>query len=173
MIKFVFLAVAAMVSQTGFCQLQTGQQPPQVEIKGETGSKIDGSAWSSTTITGKVYSLFYVDPDEKGANEDLEAALKKEDFDKSKYGSIAVINLAATWKPNLIIEKILAGKQKDYPDTIYVKDKASVLVKQWKLQDNAYVVLLFDKTGKMLFHKSGALSAKDIAEYIAMIKANL
>jgi predicted transcriptional regulator len=173
MMKLALLTVAALISQQGFSQLSIGQQPPAVEIKGESGSRIDGSAWSSTSITGKVYSLFYVDPDEKSLNEELEAALKKEDFDKTKYGSIAVINLAATWKPNVIIEKILAGKQKDYPDTIYVKDKASVLVKQWKLDDNAYVVMLFDKTGNVLFNKAGKLTAKDIADYIAAIKAHL
>jgi predicted transcriptional regulator len=162
-----------VISTASYAQLQNGSLPPDVEISGEQGSKIDGSDWLSSTIKGKVYSLFYVDPDEKGANEALETALKKEDFDKAKYGSIAVINLSATWKPNVIIEKILAGKQREYPDTIYVKDKGSVLVKKWNLPDNAYVVLLFDRTGKLLFNKAGKLSEKDIADYIAAIRANL
>jgi predicted transcriptional regulator len=173
MFKMGTLLAVGLLSQKGFSQLQVGQPAPIVEIAGESGSRIDGSPWSSGSIKDKVYSLFYVDPDEKGANEELEGALKKEEFDKSKYGSIAVINLAATWKPNMIIEKILAGKQKEYPDTIYVKDKSSVLVKQWKLADNAYVVMLFDKSGKLLFNKAGSFSAKDIADYIAAIKSNM
>ena len=43
--------------------------------------------------------------------------------------SVAVINLAATWKPNSIIGLILSSKQKEFPKTIYVEDENSKLVK--------------------------------------------
>ncbi len=171
--KFSILLISILTSLPAVAQIQIGQSPPLVEIGGQSGGLVNGSPWKSSSLGGKVYSLFYVDPDEKDANTELEAALKKEEFNKNQYGSVAVINLAATWKPNLIIERILASKQKEFPDTIYVRDKSRVLVSQWGLDDNAYAVLLFDKTGKLLFSKAGRFAPADIKNYIAAIKANL
>jgi len=100
-------AVAAMAIEVGV--------PPKLVLNGANGGKTDGSSWSSQTLKGKVHVLFYVDPDEKDLNEPLVQALKKRHFDRKKYGTVAVINLAATWKPNVIIEALLKKKQKEFP----------------------------------------------------------
>ncbi|MEZ4741470.1 MAG: YtfJ family protein [Bdellovibrionota bacterium] len=170
---FLFVGLIYSVDLRADGKSEVGANLPLVEIKGENGGKIDGSGWDSGSIKGKVYSLFYVDPDEKDANLSLEKALKDGGFDRAKYGSIAVINLAATWKPNFIIEKVLADKQEEYPDTIYVKDRAGMLVKSWSLKNDAYNVLLFDKEGKLLFKQAGTLDEEGIKKYITLIKANI
>ena len=154
--------------------VELGQVPPTIQLSGEKGGRVDGTPWSSTEIKGKVYTLMYVDPDAKNKNIPTEKALKAEDFPKDLYGSIAVINMEATWKPNVIINRILKGKQKDYPDTIYVRDMDFYLSKAWNLKKNGnYAVLCFDQEGKLIFLKDGKLVPADTQQLIGIIKKAL
>ncbi|MBN2816697.1 MAG: transcriptional regulator [Campylobacterales bacterium] len=155
--------------------VEVGTTPPTLTLQEERGGLVsDGSAWSSSSIKEKVYVMFYVDPDKKGVNEHYSAALKEKNYrEKGAFGSIAIINLAATWKPNFVIESILESKQKEFPNTIYVKDKASVLVNEWELEDDASNILIFDKGGKLLFYKSGAMNEADILTSFRLIEENL
>ncbi|MGK5091673.1 YtfJ family protein [Deltaproteobacteria bacterium TL4] len=115
--------------------------------------------------------VFYVDPDEKEMNDKvLIPMIKQANLDKNTYGSIAIINMAATWAPNFAIEKALKQKQQEFPDTIYVRDKDKVLVDKWELKDDSYHVVLFDKTGKVLYSKSGELSKSESEKFINLIK---
>ena len=151
-----------------------GEVPSSVVIDGDNGGMVqDGSAWNSSTVSDKVYVMFYVDPDEKDTNNEFSATLKEKKYDRSNYGSLAIINLAATWKPNFVIESILEGKQEEFPDTIYVKDKNSVLVNEWKVEDDASNILIFSKRGELLFYKSGKMSKEDISNAIKIIEDNL
>jgi len=153
--------------------IELGKVPSLVTIDGENGAKVDGAAWSSSMLKGKVHTLFYVDPDEKDVNEAFAEALKAKHFDRKKFNSVAIINLAATWLPNAIIESKLADKQKKFPHTIYVKDKKKVLVKQWNLADDNSDILIFDKKGKLIYKKFGKLSDKEITTLMALIEKNL
>ena len=154
--------------------LTIGEIPKSVSIKGDDGGMVlDGSEWDSSTIEDKVFVMFYVDPDEKDVNEHYSKALKAEkEASGLTFQSIAIINLAATWKPNFVIESILKSKQEEFPNTIYVKDKASVLVKAWGIDDDASNILIFSREGKLLFYKSGAMSEEDIAKSYQIIKDN-
>jgi YtfJ family uncharacterized protein len=160
---------------TAMCAMaiEVGSVPPKVEISGKSGGRTDGGAWHSDMLKGKVHVLFYVDPDEKDLNEPFVQALKKHGFDHSKFSSVAVINMAATWKPNVIIEALLKKKQKEFPDTIYVKDKKSVLVKKWELADDNSDILVFDKNGKLIYKKFGKLSKDEISKVLSLIEKNL
>lgn len=153
--------------------LQLGRKPPPVTLSGPEGGRIDGRAWSSEEIRGKIYVLFYVDPDEKGLNEHVEARLELEAFPNDRFGSIAVVNLAASWKPNWLIERILASKQKKFPRAIYVKDRVRKLVRTWQLADQSYNIVLFDKAGTVLFRRHGRLSPKATEQFIQLIKDRL
>ena len=154
--------------------LTIGEVAKEVTIEGDNGGMVlDGSAWNSSAIKDKVYVMFYVDPDEKDTNKEFSAILKEKKYDRSNYGSLAIINLAATWKPNFVIESILKDKQEEFPDTIYVKDKNSVLVNEWKVEDDASNILIFSKSGTVLFYKSGKMSEEDISNAIKIIEENL
>jgi YtfJ family uncharacterized protein len=153
--------------------LQLGETPLDVVLDGKNGGKIDGSAWNSSMLSGKVHVLFYVDPDKKDVNEAFADALKEANFDHSKYTSVAIVNLAATWKPNIIIEALLKSKQKKFPEAVYVKDKKKVLVKRWNLADDASNVVVFGKDGKVLYFKDGKLDQSEISKVIQLIKDNL
>lgn len=154
--------------------LTVGENPKGVSISGDNGGYVeDGAEWSSSSIKDKVYVMFYVDPDEKDTNSHYTKRLKEKDYDRSVYGSMAIINLAATWKPNFIIESILKSKQEEFPNTIYVKDKNSVLVNEWEVENDASNVLIFSKTGELLFYKSGKMEEEDIINSFNIIDSNL
>jgi YtfJ family uncharacterized protein len=153
--------------------VELGKVPSVVLLDGKNGGKTDGSAWSSKMLKGKVHILFYVDPDKRDLNEPLSKALKKRHFNRKKYASVAVINLASTWLPNVILESKLKSKQKEFPDTVYVKDKKRLLVSKWKLADDNSDILVFDKKGKLIYKKFGKLSDKEIKSLLALIEKQL
>ena len=153
--------------------VELGQVPSSVTIDGDNGGRTDGKAWNSSMLKSKVHIVFYVDPDKKDLNEALSNALKKRHFDRKKYASVAVVNLAATWMPNVLIESKLKTKQKKFPDTVYVKDKKKVLVKEWELADDNSDILIFDKKGKLIYKKFGKVSDTEIKEVLALIEKNL
>jgi len=168
--KLVFIA-SMCVALFG---IDIGKVPPVVSISGDAGGYVeDGAKWSSSMLRDKVYVVFYVDPDEKDKNERFAEALKKRHFSRAKFGSVAIVNTVATWKPNFIIQKILESKQKKYKDTIYVMDKKSVLVDSWGLADDDSDILLFDKDGKLLFYKAGRLSDEEIEQLLRLIEAKI
>jgi len=113
--KFFLMTLILTLSSLA---LTVGEIPPSATLSGENGGCIDGSEWSADTLHGKVYVLFYIDPDHK---EDMDAfidELHTKNYDPAMYGSIAIINLQATWLPNFAIEKKLQAKQKEFPNTL-------------------------------------------------------
>jgi len=170
-IKLIIFSILLSVNTYA---ITIGKIPKAVSISASDGGMaVDGSTWNSSGIKDKVMIMFYVDPDEKDTNSHFSKKLKEQNFDKTKVGSIAIINLAATWKPNFIIEAILKEKQKEFPNTIYVKDKKSVLVNEWSLHDDSSDILLFSKNGTLLFYKSGKMNDEDIKKVIQMIEDNI
>jgi len=154
--------------------LSIGKVPKQVTISDENGGLVkDATPWDSATLKDKVLVMFYVDPDEKDLNDAFSQALKKKKYDRANYGSLAIINLAATWKPNFIISSILKSKQEEFPDTIYVKDKNKILVKEWEIADDNSDIIIFAKDGKVLFHKDGQMQDEDIKNALKIIEENL
>ena len=167
----IFLALSLMLGSA--MAIELGQVPSNVVIEGEDGGNVNGKAWDSSMLKGKIYTLFYVDPDEKDLNNPLADALKARKFDRKKVNSVAIVNLAATWLPNIVIEAKLKDKQKKFPDTLYVKDKKKVLVKEWNLADDNSDILIFNQKGKLIYKKFGEVSANEIKKVIALIEKNL
>jgi len=169
--KKIIIAVALATSFLS--ALVVGEVPKTVTIEGENGALVSGEAWHSSMLKEKVYVLFYVDPDEKDTNNDFSEALKKRDYSLETFGTVAIVNLAATWLPNFAIESALKKKQKEYPNTTYVKDKTKYLVNEWALSDDSSDILLFDKEGKLLYHYSGKLAQDEIEKVLKLIDENL
>lgn len=170
--RFLLLTLV-LVPSRAFSTQQIGAIPPYVEITEKQGGLAKGGTWHSNLIKGKVTSLFYVDPDERDLNAHLGEALKEKRYPLDKYQSMAIINMAATWLPNVILENLLKAKQKIYPATIFVKDKAGILVNMWSLADNSSDILIFDKTGRVLFSKDGKLSDQEVKNVLSLIDQHL
>ncbi len=168
------LTLAALLATLNLYAVTIGEVPKNIVIDNDNGGLVKGGAWDSSMLKDKVYVMFYVDPDEKDVNEDFSQALKAKKYrEKGDFGSIAIINMAATWKPNFAIEAILKGKQKEFPKTIYVKDKDKILVKEWELGDDASNIVIFSKNGTVLFYKSGKMDDEDMKKAFTLIEANI
>ena len=150
--------------------LTLGEVPQEVTLSGENGGLVNNEAWSSTTIKDKVYVLFYVDPDKKKDNKLFIDTLHTKNYDGSKYASIAIINVNATWLPNFAIEKMLKEKQKEFPNTIYVKDKTKYLVKEWGLEDNNSNVVIFNQNGEVIFLHRGEMNGEMVDRATQLIE---
>jgi hypothetical protein len=166
-------ALCAVASLCAFAAPPLGEKPKTVTLEKNEGGRVTGEAWSSSELKGKVFVLFYVDPDFSDLNNAASEALKAEKFSLEKYQSLAVINMAATWLPNFAIDGKLKAKQKDYPDTVYVRDLHKALVKEWKLADDNNDVIAFDQEGKVIFTHEGKLDAEKIKQLIEIIKSKL
>lgn len=153
--------------------VEIGQTLPTVTLDEDKGGRVTGEAWSSSELKGKVHLLIYVDPDEKDLNNDLSDAVKAAELDRSKYASVAIINMAATWKPNFAINSALKSKQEKFPHAIYVKDMDKHVVNAWGVADDNSDIILFDKEGTVLFYHEGKVEGDQINEVIKLIKEHM
>ena len=155
-------------------ELPLGEIPPKIVLQDDLGGRLDGTPWSSEElVSGKIIILFYVDPDESELNKYVTVAIKAEKFPLEKTSSVAVINMAATWLPNVKINKKLKSKQEEYKTTVYVKDIKKSLVDKWGLSDDNSNVMLFGKDGKVLYSVDGEYTEAQVQELIRVIKDNL
>ena len=154
-------------------ELITGQQPPSLALAGVQGARLNGESWSSSELKGAMTSLFYIDPDERELNEPLEIAYKKEKFPFDKHRSVAIINMDATWLPNSMIAGKLKLKQKEFPETVYVKDLKKTLVSEWGLKDDSVNLVIFDREGKVAYVKRGPVNEADITEIMGIVRNGL
>lgn len=159
--------------KAGSSSLEIGLPLPQLTLAGDDGGKLNDAPWTPQEHAGKVHMIFYVDPDERGDGEQLEQALKNEEFPFDKVGSSAIINMKAAAMPNFLIGMSLSSKQKKFPRTSYAKDFTKHLVEKWGLKDDAYNFLIASPTGILLYQRSGKPSENDIQKIIEIIKANL
>ena len=171
--RYIFTALCLLWAPIAWAQIEFGEIPATVVLEGKQGGRLDGTAWSSTEMRGKVHVLFYVDPDFKDLNNDASEALKGEEFPRDHFQSVAIINMAATWLPNFAISSALKKKQKRYPTTLYVRDYKKALVKTWAIADDNSDVLAFDKQGRLVYRKEGKLDSQDIEELIGIIREHL
>jgi hypothetical protein len=112
-------------------ELPIGEIPPKIVLQDDLGDRLDGTPWSSEElVSGKINIIFYVDPDESELNNHVTETLKAEKFPLKKIGSVAVINMADTWLPNVKINIKLKSKQGENKTTVYVKDLEKSLVEK-------------------------------------------
>ena len=168
MVSAIFLA-----TQPAWGGVEMGKTPKEVNLSGDLGGRLDGSAWSTKELNGKVSVIFYVDPDEKDLNNEASDALQKEKFPLDKFQSYAIINMDASWLPNFAISSALKDKQERYPTAIYVRDYDKVLVKAWDIADDNSDVMAFDKQGRLVFMKYGKLNGSDIKTLIEVIRVQI
>jgi predicted transcriptional regulator len=155
--------IILFLSSTFFCYaLMVGEIPSDIVLDKDNGEASQGKAWHSSSLKGKVHTLIYMDPDKRDDSKLLLKALNKLNYKKTQYMTVAIVNLAATWMPNTILESKLKSKQKELKNMDYIFDKTKFLVKKWYLKDNASNVFVLDKDGKVLYAKAGKISAKNV-----------
>ena len=151
--------------------LEVGKPLPPLSLSDKEGGRVDGTPFDSSALSGKVTVIFYMDPDKKDLNEAFVEALHTRHFDRSRYQSVAIINMAATWLPNFAIASALKKKQKAYPDTIYVKDLHKKGIKVWGMADDDANFAVVSKTGEVLYFKSGKIPESEFDTIFGTIRA--
>ncbi len=146
-----------------------------ITLEGKQGGYYDGTTWKSSMLEGKTTMLMYVDPDEKSKGEVYKPTIEalEKDLDFNKFQIVVILNLKATWKPNAVIEMLLKKKSKNYPKRIYVLDKDSILVKEWKLADNEYNTLVINKESKVIYSHSGKWKEGEMSEIDTLIRSEV
>jgi predicted transcriptional regulator len=172
-VRWVIVIAAVLVTNQAAQAIEMGEIPPKVELREKLGGRLDGTPWSSEELKGRAHAVFYVDPDERDTNNDASEALDREKFPAEKFYSLGIINMAATWLPNMVLSSLLKEKQKRYPKTLYVRDYKKVLVNAWKITDHSSNVLAFDKEGRLIFRKDGKLTAEEIQTLLKVIRDHL
>jgi len=170
MYKLIYIILLTTIISNA---IEIGHIPPHIVLNKNNGSTTDGKAWDSKSLKGKVHTLLYMDPDKRSDSQILLDALAKLKIDNHKYSTVAIINLAATWLPNSILQSKLKEKQKELKNMEYVFDKTKFLVKKWKLRDDASNVLILDKDSKVIYQKSGKLSQQDIKHILYTIHQSI
>ena len=171
--KFILSSLLLSFCGISFGAVEVGKIIPQLTLKDVEGGKVTGEPWSSDELRGKVFSIFYVDPEERAKNEALEAAYKVENFPQKLHGSVAIINMAAAWYPNNMIESLLKKKQENFPFTTFVKDVNRKLVKEWGLADDGVNVVVVDETGKVIFLSKKPVPEAEFGSLFKLVRTTL
>jgi len=152
-----------------------GSTLPQLTLDHKNGGYFSGKAWNSSMLKGKTTMLMYVDPDEKDKGENFKHTIEKleHEVDFKQFQIVVVLNLGATWKPNMLIRKLMKDKLTTYPKRIYVFDNNSLLVKKWGLKNDEYNVLIIDKKMKSIYSHSGKWKADDIKKIDSLIRSQI
>ena len=149
--------------------LSVGEIPSNIVIDKVNGGTSEGKAWHSSSLKGKVHTLIYMDPDKRDDSKLLLDALAKLNYSEAVYSTVAIVNLAATWMPNAILQSKLKSKQKELKNMEYIFDKTKFLVKKWQLKDDASNVFVLTKQSKVIYAKSGKLNSKDVIHILDKI----
>jgi predicted transcriptional regulator len=163
---FIFAAVVLLA-------VEVGQPLPQLTLSGKKGGCADGKPFDSDTLKGKTTVIFYVDPDKKSLNEAFTDALHARHFDRSRYQSVAIVNMAATWMPDFAIAAALKSKQEKYPDTLYVKDKVKKGVKVWHMADDDANFMVVSPKGEVLYYKAGKIPESEFERIFETIQKTM
>jgi len=164
-IMIVWICIVAMIQA-----VNVGDKLPQITLEKENGATSSGQPWHSKGLEGKVHVLLYMDPDERKEVMSFLDTLNSKSYDKKHYSTIAIVNLAATWMPNVVLETMLSKKQKELHNTEFIFDKTKFLVNKWHLEDDASNVLVLDKESRVIYAHSGMLMPNDVIEILNKIE---
>ena len=153
--------------------VNVGEVLPPVVLDKNNGVNSQDKPWHSKSLKGKVHVLLYMDPDEREGVMSFIDTLNAKKYAKNKYSTISIVNLAATWMPNALLQSKLSKKQKELKNTEFVFDKTKYLVNKWQMRDDASNMVVLDKNMKVLYQISGKLSKKEEKKILAIIEEQL
>ena len=145
-----------------------------VTLSGDSGY-YSGKEWNSNMLNGKTTMLMYVDPDEKSKGENFKPYIEKmeKELDFNKFQIVVVLNTGSTWKPKLLIKKLMKDKLKKYPKRVYVFDNDSILAKRWGLKNDEYNVVLINKNIEPIYVHSGKWTKAEMEKFFNLVKDNV
>ena len=153
--------------------LELGKQLPYLELVKKDGGYLNYSRWTSNDMDAKINIIFYVDPDLKDLNDDFAKELQNLHLSSKELKVFVVINMKASWIPNMLIDTVLESKQKKFPEAHYVKDNSQILVKKWAFKDDGYDIVAVNEEHNVLFSHSGEMTFSVSIKFLGEIKDEL
>ena len=144
----------------------------ELTLSGDNGGIITGEEWNSRMLKDKTTIMMYVDPDKKSDGELVTPIIElfENDLDLNKFQILMVVNLEATWRPNAIIKALVKSKAKDNPNRTYIVDAKSILVKEWKLANDEYNVVVIDNSSKIIYSHIGEWKKSELVELDKLVR---
>ena len=166
-VPFIFLSAESPVLTTKIL--------PRISLEDDKGSYANGDRWDSAMLQGKITMLVYFDPDEKSKGEIFMPTLEafERDLDYNHFQILLIVNLKATWIPDLLIKAAINSQVKSYPQRNYLFDNNSVLVKRWNLDDNEYNALVIDEESRVIYSHSGKWEEGEILIIDSLIRSHV
>ena len=156
-----------------------GQPLPSVFIadKGEMrldSGKIDYQKWNSLTLTGKTRLIIHV-AGRLSAKEQSAAlidALQHANLPKKQFQTTTIVNTddALPGSSLFVVNSIRASK-KASPWEQFIIDSSGVAQHRWQLKPEGAAVIVLDQKGQVKFAKDTALSANEVSQVIATLRA--
>ena len=168
--KIKMIAGSLFASIVMLHAVNVGEVLPPLTLEDNNGGDSSSKAWHSQNLEGKVHVLLYMDPDKRKEAMPFLDTLNAKQYDKKTYSTVAIVNLAATWMPDAILEAMLSKKQKELNNTEFVFDKRKYVLAKWDMKDDASNVVILDKNMKVLYSKSGILSQDEINNILSIVK---
>ena len=131
--------------------VNVGEVLPPLTLEGNNGGDSSSKAWHSQNLEGKVHVLLYMDPDKRKEAMPFLDTLNAKQYDKKKYSTVAIVNLAATWMPDAILEAMLSKIPNELNNTEFVFDKRNYILAKWDTKDDASNVVILDENMKVLY----------------------
>jgi len=163
---------ASLVISSLLTQVSASEPLKALTLSGDNGGVITGENWDSKMLKGKTTIMMYVDPDKKSDGELVTPVIElfEEDLNLEKFQILMIVNLDATWRPNAIIKALIKSKAKDNPNRTYIVDAKSVLVKEWKLANDEYNVVVIDDSSKIIYSHIGDWQKEELNKLDELVR---
>ena len=176
-IYVAFIALIIIPSGFLFTEFTSGaiEILPPITLAGDNGGYANGYEWDSSMLQGKITMLVYFDPDERDKGKIFMPTLEafERDLDFSQFQILLIVNLKATWIPDLLIKAAIKSQATAHTKRNYIFDDNSVLVKKWGLDDNEYNTLVIDEESRVIYNHSGKWKEGEILLMDSLIRSHV
>lgn len=154
---------------------------PQVDVKshGELLLKDNGvvyEKWHTKQLQGKVRVIQAIAgrSASKEMNMPLMKAITAHNFSVKDYQTTTIINQDdAMWGTGSFVKSSAEDSKKEFSWSSLVLDKNGTASEAWQLKQENSIIIVLDKSAKVVFVHEGALSAEKIKSVISIIKNHL
>lgn len=145
----------------------------EITLKGE---EIEYQPWDTAQLLGKtrVLQMIAGRSSAKALNEELMAAITKENFSPQAYQTTTVINQDdAIWGTARFVKSSAEDSKKEFSWSSMVLDANGLAAKSWGLTPESSTIVVQNAEGHVLFVKEGKLSSTEVSDVIDLIKSTL
>ncbi|QGM81101.1 YtfJ family protein [Otariodibacter oris] len=172
-----FVALGLFSSSIFAHNITLNQALPSVRVQdnGEIvmkGDKVAYQPWSSSKLVGKVRVIQHIAgrSSAKEKNEGLIEAIRKANFDRTKYQTTTIVNAddAIIATGSFVKSSAEDGKRENNHSQV-VLDQESSVKNKWQLKEKDSAIVVLDKNGKVQFVSEGKLSPSQIEQIITLV----